>query len=71
MAEQLAITENGTLKPVTEFSRAEKWWCDGEDCGGDGPNGPDLPVPHVHCQMHVHKVNLLTGLSIDSGHHRA
>lgn len=62
MAEQLAITEGGTHKPVSDFTAAEKWWCDGEECG-DRPGRP-----HVHCMMHRHAVDLLTGHSIDGGH---
>ena len=60
----MAITEHGTLKPVAEFTRQEKWWCDGEDCGG--PGGPDLPgTPHVH-PMHgpARPVGLLTGREV-------
>jgi hypothetical protein len=55
----MAITEGGTLKPAAEFTAAEKWWCDGEDCG-DAPGSP-----HVHCMMHRHAVDLLTGKTIE------
>lgn len=59
MAEQLAITPDGIIKLVSAFSAAEKWWCDGEECDGlfDGP--------HVHCEMHVHPVDPLTGKATD------
>jgi hypothetical protein len=57
----MAVTPEGTLKPVSEFTPAEKWWCDGEDCNG-GPLGPSLPVPHVHPYTGpALAVDLLTG----------
>lgn len=59
MAEQLAITGDGVLKPVSEFTPAEKWWCDGEDCGGL------YSYPHVHCMMHSHRVDIETGKSVE------
>ena len=65
MAEQVAITESGALKPVSEFTRAEKWWCDGEDCGGCG-----IPGPHVHPYDSLRipggalPVDLLTGMTV-------
>lgn len=61
MAEQLAKAGDGTLKPASEFTPAEKWWCDGEDCDG-GPLGPSLPVAHVHPYSGpALAVDLLTG----------
>lgn len=60
-AEQLAIDENGNLKPVSEFTPAEKWWCDGEDCASV-ERGPSLPGPHVHPYTGpALAVDLLTG----------
>jgi hypothetical protein len=53
-----AITPGGKVKPVSEFSDGEKWWCDGEECGEEGQ------PPHVHCMMHRHLVDLETGRSI-------
>ena len=44
---RVTIDGDGKVKPVSEFTAKEKWWCDGEDCDG-GPLGPSLPVPHVH-----------------------
>jgi hypothetical protein len=61
----MAVTGDGALKPVSEFTADEKWWCDGEECG-DPPGRP-----HVHCMMHRHPVDLLTGRSIDGGRTRA
>lgn len=43
MAERTAITPGGEIKPAADFTAKEKWWCDGEDCGGCGVSGP-----HVH-----------------------
>lgn len=56
----MAITPDGDLKPVREFSAGEKWWCDGKDCGGLDDSGLP-PAPHVHCEMHTHLVDLQTG----------
>lgn len=63
MAEQMAVTEGGKLKPVSEFARQEKWWCSGEECGEENA------APHVHCMMHRHPVDLLTGRSTDEAGH--
>ena len=30
---RMAITPDGVLKPVSEFSAEDKWWCDGEEVG--------------------------------------
>jgi hypothetical protein len=60
---RLAVDPDGKIKLVSEFAAVEKWWCDGEDCAG--PGGPDLSVPHVHCEMHTHLVDLLAGKAID------
>jgi hypothetical protein len=46
------------VKPVSEFTAEEKWWCDGEECGDESS------PPHVHCMMHRHNVDLVTGMSI-------
>ena len=56
-AEQMAITPDGDLKPVTEFSERDKWWC---ECR-------DSRRPHVHCPwggMHIHVVDLETGETV-------
>jgi hypothetical protein len=61
VAEQMAITDTGTLKPVSEFSAKEKWWCDGEDC-----DGWPLTAPHVHPMgAPARAVDLLTGREIE------
>lgn len=53
---QMASDGDGGLKPVGEFTRDEKWWCDGEDC--DGQYGG----PHVHPYVGpALVVDLLTG----------
>jgi len=57
MGEQMAITPDGIVKPVSAFNAAEKWWCDGEECDGL------YDYPHVHCMMHVHRVDIETGKS--------
>ena len=57
--QRMAIDPDGKVKPVSEFSADERWWCDGEDCGEEGQ------PPHVHCMMHRHLVDLVTGRSID------
>lgn len=52
--EPLAITPDGKLIPVSEFSEADKWWCDCED----------MDVPHVHTPWgppRTRAVDLLTG----------
>jgi hypothetical protein len=60
----MAVDPDGNIKPVADFTPAEKWWCDGEDCGG-GPLGPSLPVPHVHPYTGpALAVDLLTGMDI-------
>lgn len=64
MAERMAVTPGGEVKPVADFTAKEKWWCDGEDCGGLDDSGKPVP-PHVHCEMHTHLVDLLTGRSVD------
>ena len=53
-ARPMAITAEGTLKPVADFGAAEKWWCDCRD--KDGP--------------HVHPRDLSPALSVDllTGH---
>lgn len=56
---RMAIDPDGKLKPVSELSAEDKWWCDGEDCGEE-----DQP-PHVHCMMHRHLVDLVTGKTVD------
>lgn len=67
MGERMAIDPDGEVKPVSEFTPAEKWWCDGEDCDG-GPLGPSLPVPHVHPYTGpALAVDLLTGWTATSG----
>jgi len=62
MSEQMAVTEDGTLKPVSEFTAAEKWWCDGEEC-----DGWPLTVPHVHTygDRPTRAVDLLTGKELE------
>ena len=60
MGRQLAVTEDGSLKPVAEFTEREKWWCDGEDCGGCFIAGP-----HVHPMSGpALPVDLLTGWTV-------
>jgi hypothetical protein len=59
MAEAMAVTPDGIIKSVSAFSAAEKWWCDGEECGSQ------YDYPHVHCMMHSHPVDLETGRSVD------
>jgi len=55
-SDRMAITPEGALKPVTEFSAEEKWWCDGEDCDGARTD------PHVHPYVGpALPVDLLTG----------
>lgn len=53
----MAITPDGIVKSVTAFSRAEKWWCDGEECDGERTD------PHVHTYGNrpVRAVDLMTG----------
>lgn len=63
--ERMAADPDGTVKPVSEFTPDEKWWCDGEDCDGEDC---DLPgTPHVH-PMHgpALPVDLLTGRTATS-----
>lgn len=36
------VADSDVVKPVSEFTAAEKWWCDGEDCDGE------YEGPHVH-----------------------
>jgi hypothetical protein len=52
-ATPLAITPDGDLKPVADFTEDEKWWCDCES----------KPGPHVHpgWGLGVLAVDLLTG----------
>lgn len=59
---RMAITPDGIVKAVSAFSERERWWCDGEECGEKKAS------PHVHCMMHRHPVDLLTGRSTDGEH---
>jgi hypothetical protein len=56
---RMAVDEHGNVKPAGEFTAAEKWWCDGGECDGL------FSGPHVHCMMHVHRVDLITGKAVD------
>lgn len=64
-AQRMAIDPDGIVKSVAEFSAEEKWWCEGEDCDDY------MTEPHVHCQMHVHRVDLITGHSDNHPGHAA
>ena len=62
-AERMAITPDGDVKPVSQFTADEKWWCDGEECcDGENCDGDHLKAPHVH-PWHgpARPVDLLTG----------
>jgi hypothetical protein len=54
---RMAITPDGDLKPVSEFTGAEKWWSDGGDCDCG------MSAPHVHpgWGLPTLRVNLLNG----------
>lgn len=56
--QRMAITPEGDLKPVAEFTAEERWWCDGEECDGY----PVADAPHVHVAgFETRRVDLLTG----------
>lgn len=61
MVERLAVDPDGKVKPVSEFTAAEKWWCDGEECDGDRSD------PHVHTygKRAVRAGDLLTGKELE------
>lgn len=64
MSEQMAVTGDGTFKPVSEFTPAEKWWCTGEECYGE------FTFPHTHPYWGPERrVDLLTGKEISPGGH--
>lgn len=57
---RMAVDPDGKLKPVSEFSADERWWCDGEECG------EDRGYPHVHTygSRPTRRVDLETGWEI-------
>jgi hypothetical protein len=64
VTERMAITPDGDLRPVAEFSEQDKWWC---DCA-------EMRRPHVHSPNWGGKggavvvtipVDLETGKSVD------
>ena len=59
---RMAIDPDGNVKPVSEFTAGERWWCEGEDCDGDYRD------PHVHvadgCCGSVRMVDLETGRDV-------
>jgi hypothetical protein len=50
----MAITPDGDLKPVTDFTEDEKWWCDDADT-----------LPHLNGIPHVHPGWGLPDLAVD------